>query len=289
MQRGSQKVLECWNTLAALAAETKIIRLGTSVTCIPFRHPTLLAKMAATVDQISGGRLELGLGAGYDVTEFDSYGIPFPSFSNRTRLLEEAISIIKALWTTDGKVSFDSTIYKVEKAHFEPKPIQKPHPPIWVAGRSSPVLRVAASLADGVNIVPYSGIAEKRRLSTLDELAEKVREFDAYCTAQGRSLDELGRLLYTGDGGVIIEQEGKPLTLKIRNLAAKIGISPEEFKERMTNLSILHGDGDEVASRIRGIKGAGFNFLLLQFHGWQYGEFADMESFAKQIAPRVFS
>lgn len=287
MQRSSLDVFECWTAVAALATETKKIRIGTSVTCASFRNPALLAKMAATVDQISGGRLELGLGAGYDESEFSSYGIPFPSLKARTGILEESVEIVRTLWTSKSAASFQGAVFRVSNALCEPKPVQKPYPPIWVAGRSSTVLAVAARLADGVNMVPYSGVMEKRKLSTMNELAGKMKELDAKCATYERRPNTVQRLLYGGDGGILVADGEEELEKKIAVYARLTGIDPGELKNRLTNLSLLYGRSDQIAARIEDAAAAGFDYFLLQFHGWQQGVFDEMEAFASRVLPQL--
>ena len=125
--------MEGWTLLAALAASTERIRLGTLVTGVTYRHPALLAAEAATVDHVSDGRLELGVGAAWFETEHDALGFDFPRAGERIARLEEAIQVVKALFTADG-VSFEGRHYRLRDASYNPKPVQRPHPPIWVGG-----------------------------------------------------------------------------------------------------------------------------------------------------------
>ena len=125
--------MEGWTLLAALAACTTRIRLGTLVTGVTYRNPALLAAEAATVDHVSDGRLELGVGAAWFEAEHDALGFDFPRAGERIDRLEEAIQVVKALFTADG-VSFDGRHYRLRDASYNPKPVQRPHPPIWVGG-----------------------------------------------------------------------------------------------------------------------------------------------------------
>jgi F420-dependent oxidoreductase-like protein len=143
--------LEAWTTLAAMATVVKRARIGCLVTGVMYRNPAVLAKMAVTVDHISGGRLEFGLGAGWHGAEHRGYGIPFPSAGERIAILDEALRVIKALWTEDT-ASFDGQHFRLEDAICNPKPVQKPHPPIVVAGQGAKKsLRVVATHADEWN------------------------------------------------------------------------------------------------------------------------------------------
>src|SRR5580700_5684837 len=130
--------LEGWTALAALAMATRRIRLGLMVTGNTYRHPAVLAKMATTVDIISGGRLILGLGAGWFELEHQEYGIPFYTVGERLRRLDEALQLIKLLWTQES-ANFDGRHFKLENASFNPKPIQKPHPPILIGASGEKV------------------------------------------------------------------------------------------------------------------------------------------------------
>ncbi|MHA2245875.1 MAG: LLM class flavin-dependent oxidoreductase [Candidatus Hodarchaeales archaeon] len=124
--------MEAWTLLTVLASKTNTLRLGTLVTCNSYRHPAVLAKMAATVDLISNGRLEFGIGAGWKEIEYNAYGIPFPSVKDRMDQLEEAIQIIKKLWT-EPKVTFEGKHYQIREAFSAPKPIQQ-LPPVFIGG-----------------------------------------------------------------------------------------------------------------------------------------------------------
>src|SRR5215207_2351222 len=124
---------EAWVTLAALAEATVRIRIGVLVTSVGYRHPALLAKMAATLDVISGGRLEFGIGAGYLEAEYRMYGLSFPAASVRLAQLEEAIRVCKLLWTEE-RADFAGEHVTLTNAVCAPKPVQRLHPPIWIGG-----------------------------------------------------------------------------------------------------------------------------------------------------------
>jgi alkanesulfonate monooxygenase SsuD/methylene tetrahydromethanopterin reductase-like flavin-dependent oxidoreductase (luciferase family) len=144
----NSSILESWTTLAALSSITKTIRLGTMASCNSFRNPSLLAKMAATLDVISNGRLELGIGAGVQESEHLAYGMPFPKSKERIMRLNEAVEVIKKMWTEE-KASYTGKFYQVKDAACFPKPVQKPHPPITIAGGGEKLtLKVTAKHAD---------------------------------------------------------------------------------------------------------------------------------------------
>jgi F420-dependent oxidoreductase-like protein len=145
---------EAWVTLAALTEATQRIRVGVLVSSVGYRHPALLAKMAATLDVISGGRLEFGIGAGYLEAEYRMYGLPFPSASVRIAQLDEAIRVCKLLWTQEH-ADFSGEHFSLTNAVCEPKPLQQPYPPIWIGGMGEQkTLRLVAEHADGWNAFP---------------------------------------------------------------------------------------------------------------------------------------
>ncbi len=144
-------LLEAWMVMAAFSEVTKKIRLGALVNCVLYRYPSMLAKQGASFDVISNGRLDFFVGAGWYEHKFTAYGISFPPAGVRIKMLTEAIQIIRKMWTEE-KPSFAGTYYMLKEAINEPKPIQKPHPPIWVGGWGPKVLKVAVQYGDGHNL-----------------------------------------------------------------------------------------------------------------------------------------
>jgi F420-dependent oxidoreductase-like protein len=174
--------LDCWTLLPALAVDTKTIRLGSLVTSNTFRHPSLLAKMAATLDIISGGRLEFGIGAGDLPIEHHTYGIPYPSDNERISRLHEALQVIIKMWIEE-KPRFAGKFYEIREPPCFPKPIQKPHPPIWIGsitGRRR-IIRLAAEFADNFNVLGGSP----------ESYAEKMMMLDKYCEEIGRKPSDI--------------------------------------------------------------------------------------------------
>src|SRR5438552_4876918 len=143
---------ECWISTAALARETSRVRIGQLVTCNNYRPPALLAKMASTVDVLSHGRLDFGIGACWYDDEFEAYGYPFPEGPERLRMLGEALQVFHAMWK-EPYASFEGKHYQVRGAINEPKGVQKPHPPIWIGGGGEKVtLKLVARYGDACNI-----------------------------------------------------------------------------------------------------------------------------------------
>ncbi len=157
----SDNVLEAWTLLSFLASKTYKIRLGTLVTCNLYRFPTVLAKMASTLDVLSRGRLEFGIGACWYAEEFSRYGITYPRFSERIRMLDEALEIIKLSWTK-REVNYHGKYYRVKGLIMEPKPIQKPHSPVVIGGSSKSILYVVAKHANKWNYMGEPKFIKKK-------------------------------------------------------------------------------------------------------------------------------
>jgi probable F420-dependent oxidoreductase len=146
--RPTEAYLEPLATLGYLAGVTRRVRLGTAVLILPYRHPLLTAKMIATLDNLSGGRIDLGIGVGWMREEFEALGCPPEVFAHRGRASDEQVRILKAVWSEDV-AGFDGQFYRFEPVGAHPHPIQHPHPPIWVGGHTRPALRRTAHLGDG--------------------------------------------------------------------------------------------------------------------------------------------
>lgn len=175
--------LEGWTTLAAMAARTERARVGCMVTGVTYRHPAVLANMAVAVDHISGGRLEFGLGAAWHEPEHRGYGIDYPGAGTRIDMLDEALTLIKLLWTQDS-TTFEGRFWRLEEARCVPKPVQTPHPPVVVGGSGEKkTLRVAARHATEWN-TPGQDPTEWARLNAV---------LDDHCAAVGRDPKEIRR------------------------------------------------------------------------------------------------
>ena len=185
-------VFEGWTLLGAMAALTKRVRIGCMVTGVTYRHPAVLAKMAVTVDHLSNGRLDVGIGAAWAVNEHESLGIPFPPNGPRIRALREACVVMKRLWT-EPRANYAGAQYRLTDAIGEPKPVQQPHPPLWIGGEGEKLLlRVVARHADVWNHTSNDPAKSARLTRVLDE----------HCAAIGRDPARIGRsvqLFYIGD------------------------------------------------------------------------------------------
>lgn len=212
--RRERGALDAWATIAALAAVTERLRLGTLVSPATFRHPAVLAKMVVTADHVSGGRVELGLGAGWWEREHEAYGFELPPIGPRMDALEEQLQVVLGHWGT-GPFEFAGEHYRAVALEAQPKPVQRPHPPLIVGGSGGKrSLRLAARYADEYNLV-----------FATPEQARAVRaELDAACEAEGRD----------------------PATLPLSTMTGfLVGADPAELRERAARLSRwAGGDGD---------------------------------------------
>ena len=186
-------IFEGWTLLSALAAQTERLRLGLMVTSNRFRPPAVLAKIATTVDIVSGGRLDFGIGAGSRPShplarrEYDGHGLPYLSQDDAVAALAEACTVIRRLWTDDEPFDFDGAHVKLKGAFGNPKPVQRPHPPIMIGGRASATLRVVAEHADEWNI-PGGG--------DINDLVGRSKLLDRYCTEIGRDPATITRSIF---------------------------------------------------------------------------------------------
>ncbi|MBA3288405.1 MAG: LLM class F420-dependent oxidoreductase [Acidimicrobiia bacterium] len=146
-----EAVFECWTTIAAISQRTSRIRLGQMVGCNSYRNPALLAKITSTVDVVSGGRLDWGIGAGWYENEYRAYGYDYPAPKDRIGMLRETVEIVKSMWT-EPETTYRGRYYELRRANCDPKPLQDPHPPVWIGGGGEQLtLRVVARHADCSN------------------------------------------------------------------------------------------------------------------------------------------
>jgi F420-dependent oxidoreductase-like protein len=237
-----EPMLEGWSVLSALARETRTVRLGTQVSGVTYRNPALLAKMASTLDVISGGRAMMGLGAAWNEHEHVGYGYEFPTVKERMDRLDEALTIIRAMFTQD-RPSFSGQHHRIDEALNVPKPVQRGGPPIMVGGGGEQrTLRIAAKHADMTHWFPLS----------MDELRHKSDLLTRYCHEIGRDPTEIERVL----GSPVI------LALTPQEKDAHLARIPEERRPNMTV-----GSAEECAAALHryideGFTGFTFNNTL---------------------------
>jgi F420-dependent oxidoreductase-like protein len=235
---------ECWTSTAALARDTQRIRVGQIVTCNSYRNPALLAKMACTVDALSHGRLDFGIGAGWYEHEYNAYGYEYPSTGERLRRLEEALQVILAMWT-QNEATFEGKYYHVRGAINRPKGVQQPHIPLLIGGEGEKVtLRLVAQYADACNIGGDSAT-----------ITHKLNVLRQHCERLGRDYNAIRRTSLV-DTCAIAESEE----------AAIAKLPPEERADLdEVRTTQLLGTPEMIRHRLVEYETAGIQELLIHF------------------------
>lgn len=264
---------DAWTLLGALAARTERLRLGTMVSPVTFRLPTVLAKAATTVDRISNGRVQLGMGAGWWDEEHRTHGIPFPSTGERFEMLEEQLEIVHGLWTEDV-FSFESRHYAIEECRFVPKPVQQPHPPIALGGKGGPRLaRLVARWADEFNRVG----------GTPDETAASIeRVTDALdAAARDRTSVTMSFMTWVFVGRTDAEWKGRV------ERARRMDPTAGSFDEYLSDISrdCIVGTVDRATERMNAYAAAGVQRFVLNHS--LFDDIDQIELLAEEIIPRV--
>jgi F420-dependent oxidoreductase-like protein len=250
--RDDAGALDAWATLAALAAVTERIRLGTMVSPATFRHPSVLARMVVTVDHVSGGRVEVGMGSGWYEREHEAQGFPFLDARRRFELFAEQVEVVVRSWTED-RFDHEGPAYTLRAQQALPRPIQQPHPPLILGGSVKPrFAALAARYATEVNTLGASD----------DELRARKRALDAACTEAGRDPASLGFSVMTAcfvgrDRAEAAERVGRFLAIRGDDA------DPTELLEARSD-RWLAGSVDEVAGRIEGLRELGVSRVFLQ-------------------------
>ncbi|MEW6635227.1 MAG: LLM class F420-dependent oxidoreductase [Actinomycetota bacterium] len=260
-----ETTFECWTITAGLARDTERVKIGQMVTCNGYRNPALLAKMASTVDVMSGGRLLFGLGAGWYEHEWRAYGYGFPEVPVRMRMFREACEIVHRMLTED-RPYFEGEFYRIDRPINEPKGIQKPHPPLWIGGGGEKVtLRLVARWGDACNV---GGDAERLR--------HKFEVLKSHCEREGRDYGEITRS--TSVNVHLLEPGEKPETATRRARGSR---SYEEYSKEF-----IVGTADEVVERLQPLVNAGAQYFIVYLPRVAY-EPEMVERFAKDVVPNV--
>ena len=257
MGHPERPALECWSSLTALAQRTQRIRFGPLVSPMTFRHPALLARMAAAVDGLSDGRLSLGVGAGWNEAEHEAFGIGLPPLKERFDRLEEGIAVIKALWS-GGPVDVDGRYYRLQRAAALPRPVQRPAPPLLIGGDGERrLLRIVAKEADEWN----------SHAPGLEAYRGKRVRLEEHCRAVGRDPDAIHR---SWMGGIVIGRDAPEVLEKggwmQSFLAALSGISPRSAPDELRRRHWLVGTPDEVGSQLDAWSAVGVERVMLQWY-----------------------
>ena len=260
--------MECWTTLAALAAETRRMRVGTIVSGNTYRHPAMLAKMAAQIDIIANGRLICGIGAGWQENEHQAYGIPFYTVGERLARLDEACEVLKRLWT-EKKATWKGKFYALEDAPCEPKPVQRPYPELMIGGGGEKVtLKIAAKHADHWNT--WGGPAT---------LAAKGKILDGHCATVGRDPKEILRSAVM----VLVMSDDAAEVEKIRKAyMARMGAD-----EAKANDTILGGSVAQIQDKLGTLRDAGVGMLFIPTFFLPADKKKALDRFIKDVAPAL--
>ena len=235
---------ECWTSTAALARDTTRVRLGQMVTCNSYRNPTLLAKMASTVDVLSHGRLDFGIGAGWYEEEYTAYGYPFPGTHVRLERLREAVEIILAMWTQE-EANYEGTYYQVRGAINQPKGVQQPHIPLLIGGGGEKVtLRLVAQYANACNIG-----------GDIQTIKHKLAVLKQHCEQLGRDYESIKRTTLI-DFCVIAETEADVLA----RLTPQERDNLEELRQTW-----LIGTPEQIRERLAEYEEAGIQEIIVRF------------------------
>ncbi len=274
---GRQGTPECWTTLAALAVRTSRVRLGSLVLANGFRPPTLLAKMAATLDQLAGGRLDLGLGAGWGAEEHLENGLDFPPPGERLARLEEALGVLRVL-LADSPGSFAGRWYRADHAPVRPGPVQRPRPPLWVGGKGDRLLGVVARAADGWNFC-WS--------ATPEGYEERLGALAVACAGAGRPFGDVRRSLGLA---TLIGRDADDLAARWRRLQAWTpGGVLDGVELRDWAASCLVGTPAEVLGQLRAWEARGVEQVVCTFAGVPFAVFEDeqLDLAAELVLPRL--
>ena len=263
---------ECWTSMTWLAALTRRVRIGSMVLCNLYRHPALLAKMASTLDVLSGGRLEFGIGACWSEDECTDRGMGWPPNAARLRMMREAVEICKGLWTQET-TTYEGRYYSIKDVYSEPKPLQRPHPPIMIGGGGERLtLKIVARHADKSN---FGG--------SLADLKRRMEALRGHCERTGRDYDSIEK---TSNVSVVIHETEEQYEEDMRRRwKAEAGRGTFEGWREEAEAFYIAGTPDDCVERLRPYVDLGVSTFVIRF-----GDMPSMEGmrlFAKEVAPRL--
>lgn len=267
---------EAWSLMSAFAVATRRVRLAQMCTCIGYRNPAYLAKVAATVDLISGGRVDVGVGAGWYEHEWRAYGYGFPAAGERLTRLDEGVQIMRQLWTT-GSATLAGRYHRVDGAICRPLPLTEGGIPLWVAGGGERrTLRIAARYASGTN---FDGTPEGFRRKS-EVLAEHCREV-------GRDFDSIVR---SANYNVVTGETERDVRDRLAWIRAHYEplLPPDELERTYQGFAggLLVGTTEQLIERLTGLKKLGLDYTIGYFAGIAYDR-SNVELFARQVIPAL--
>lgn len=267
---------EAWSLMAALGATTSRVRLGQMCTCMSYRNPAYLAKVAATTDVISGGRVEMGIGAGWYEHEWRAYGYGFPSAGERLGMLDEGVQIMRQLWS-EGKATLDGKHYQVDGALSYPLPLQEGGIPLWIAGGGEKkTLRIAARYARYTN---FAGGAE--------DFKHKSEVLAAHCQDVGTDFDAIVR---SANYNVVIGETEKDVADRLAWIRSHYEphLSADLLESTVNSFANgpLVGTPEQIAERLTELRGLGMTYAITYFADIAYDR-ASVELFTNKVIPEL--
>jgi F420-dependent oxidoreductase-like protein len=260
-----ESMLEGWTVISVLAGITTKIRLGTLVTGVIYRYPSVLAKVAATLDVMSKGRLFMGIGAAWNEQESLAYGVNYPSNQERMLRLEETIQIIRKMWTEEPSASFNGKYYQIRNAYCNPKPIQKPSPPILVGGSGErKTLKIVAKYADACNL-----------FGSIETVRKKLNILKEHCKSVGRDYDSI---LKTKLGAIVVDDSKEMAKSRVQQTFK--GIPEEQINE-----FVIYGTPEDVSRHIELLEQAGIQYLIVDLEPSR--ELQALDTFANKVIKKV--
>ncbi|MDH6243080.1 LLM class F420-dependent oxidoreductase [Mycobacterium sp. OTB74] len=268
---------EAWSLMSAYAASTSRIKLGQMCTAMSYRNPVYLAKVAATVDVISGGRVQMGIGGGWYEHEWRAYGYGFPSAGVRLGRLDEGVQIMRDAWR-DGSVSFDGKYYQVDGAIVQPKPLQDNGIPMWIAGGGEKVtLRIAAKYAQYTNFT-----------SEAAGFAHKSQVLEEHCRDLGTDYDAIVR---SANFNVIVGESDADVQARIARIKERqVAVADENavaaMLKTLTSPDSPTGTTDQVIEKLRQIRDLGCEYAIIYFPEAAY-DTSGIEAFEREVIPAL--
>jgi F420-dependent oxidoreductase-like protein len=269
---------EAWSLMSAFAASTSRVRLGQMCTCMSYRNPAYLAKVAATADLISGGRIEMGIGAGWYEHEWRAYGYGFPDAPARLRMLREGVEIMRQAWTT-GRASLDGEFYQVDEAIVQPQPLQAGGIPMWIAGGGEKVtLKIAAKYAAYTNF-----------FGNPDEFSHKSEVLRGHADKLGRDFDSIVR---SANFNTVIGESEADVARRLDALEARVApyLGPDATARFMNDYrgpsAIAVGTPDQVVERLLDMKRRGLGYAIHYMPELAYDR-TGLELYEREVMPAL--